>query len=112
MAALACWSGGLWSDAELASDEDRISASRERCRELVRRVYGADDEDGYERLRSLEALSVADLRRKIDAVPVDDAVSARRRDQLDAFFDATVEAAREAMLGSVTIAIRTTTCLS
>ena len=84
----------------------------ERCRELVRRVYGADDEDGYERLRSLEALSVADLRRKIDAVPVDDAVSARRRDQLDAFFDATVEAAREAMLGSVTIAIRTTTCLS
>ncbi len=98
IAAVACWMGGMWSDAEAASDEDRVTVSKRRCQVLIRRLYQRDDPDLEERTRSLEPMAVAQLRDKILALAKSDGIDATRTQQLVSLLNASADAARETML--------------
>ncbi len=97
VAAVGCWLGGMWSDAEGADEASRINASKERCRTLVRRLYGDDDQARYERLRAVDPSAIADLRAKIENEARSDASDKGRAPQLLELLDSTAAAAREAM---------------
>ena len=92
---VACWLGGVWSDAEGVSEELRGADVERRCGELVNRVYGSDDRIQNERLRAVDATEVASLKEKITAVASGDAVDASRASQLGALFDAVAAVERE-----------------
>jgi hypothetical protein len=98
IAAVACWSGGLWSDAEGVAREKRAADAERRCHEFVTRVYGTDDSVRYERIRGLERVELAEVKARILAVAANDSESATRREHLGHFFDAVAEAEREALL--------------
>lgn len=97
VAAVACWLGGVWSDAEGASEEARAADAERRCHELVTRIHGTDDKARYERLRAVEAAEVSDVKAKILDVARKDPVDARRVQQLGSLFDAAADAQRETM---------------
>jgi hypothetical protein len=97
VAAVACWFGGLWSDAEAARNEDREAAATLRCRELVRRLYDREDSDRVEQLRSLEASAVSELSDKLVALAKHDQVDARRQESLVKLLNGSAAAARETM---------------
>lgn len=97
IAGVGCWLGGLWSDALAASDEDRSAAATRRCHALVERLYGSDDADRYERVRSLESLAVSELGDKLDAVAATDAIDADRTSSLQKLLHGAADAARETM---------------
>lgn len=97
MATIACWLGGVWSDAEGATEEARAADAERRCHDLIATVYGADDKARYERLRAVEAAEISELKEKILSTAHKDGVDAARQQQLATFFDAVSAAERETM---------------
>jgi hypothetical protein len=98
VAAVGCWLGGVWSDAEGAAEADRIDASKQRCRTLVHRLYDDSDEQShYEKLRALDQSAIADISAKIATVAQNDAVDRERVEQLQQLLQAIAGAEREAM---------------
>jgi hypothetical protein len=95
--ALPCWLGGVWSDAEGATEDERIGASEGRCHEFVKRLYGHDDQVAFERLRALDAGALSDLRDEIVTTAPADPRDAGRKDQLVQLLDAVTAAEREGM---------------
>src|SRR5882724_6343468 len=67
-ATVACWLGGVWSDAEGVDEATRTKDAERRCHQLVERVYGTDDQARYERLRALDPVEVSELKTKILAI--------------------------------------------
>lgn len=99
IATIACWFGGVWSDAEGVDEATRARDAEQRCRQLVQRVYGTNDQVRYERLRAVEPVEVSELKAKILAVASADSVDHAREQQLGTFLDAVANAERETMLG-------------
>jgi hypothetical protein len=97
IAAVACWFGGLWSNAEAASDEDRVAAAKARCQDFVRRLYGRNDADRVERLRGLEPAAVLELADEIVAIAETDEIDAKRYEHLVKLLNASADVARETM---------------
>jgi hypothetical protein len=89
--AIACWLGGVWSDAEGVAQEDRAANAQRRCQKLVRDVYGSYDEARYARLRALDAAEVLELKRRILAAAGAGALA----QQLSTFIDLVADAERE-----------------
>ncbi len=99
VATIACWLGGVWTDAEGDLDDATRAADAERlCHDVVKRIYGTDDPGRFERLRAVEAGEVITARDKILAVARADSVDAARQEQLGKFFDAVADAERETMM--------------
>ncbi|HEY2409118.1 MAG TPA: hypothetical protein VGI10_24100 [Polyangiaceae bacterium] len=96
--AVACWSGGLWSDAEGADDDTGAENARLRCQELVQMVYGSNDLIRYERVRALEPVEVSELKDRIVAAARSEAAPAANVAALGLFVDRVASAEREAML--------------
>ena len=96
--AAACWFGGVWGDAEGESPEFRKQASDARCHDVVRRVYGHDDQARYEQLRALEGEVVADIAAKVETLAKEDPDDAPRSQVLAALVQAVAAAQREGML--------------
>src|ERR1700731_2985586 len=71
--ATACWFGGIWGDAEGENESTRAEASDARCHDVVRRVYGKDDDDHYRQLRALEPSVVGDIASKVESLAKEDA---------------------------------------
>ncbi|HEY1535122.1 MAG TPA: hypothetical protein VGF76_13940 [Polyangiaceae bacterium] len=97
-ATVACWLGGVWSDAEGVDDATRSKDAERRCHQLVERVYGTDDQARYERLRALDPVEVSELKAKILATARIDTVDHAREQQLGALLDAMANAERESMI--------------
>jgi hypothetical protein len=95
--AAACWFGGVWGDAEGESPEYRRLASEARCHDVVRRVYGHDDQARYEQLRALEGEVVADIAGKVETLAKEDSDDAPRSQVLAALVQAVAAAQREGM---------------
>jgi hypothetical protein len=96
--ASACWFGGIWSDAEGDSEPMRAQASDARCHDVVRRVYGADDDDRYRQLRAVEPGIVGDVAAKVESLAKEDADDAPRSQTLAKLVQSVAAAEREAML--------------
>jgi len=97
IAAAGCWMGGVWSDAEGVSAEGRAENADRRCRTLIRRVYGAEDQARYERLRALDAVEVFELREKLVAAARDEGVDVGRQQLLASLLDRIADVERETM---------------
>jgi hypothetical protein len=93
--AVACWLGGVWSDAEGVDEETRAANAQRRCQKLVRDVYGSYDEARYERLRALDAVEVSELKRRILGTAGGGSLDAVRSQQLSTFIDLVADAERE-----------------
>jgi hypothetical protein len=91
--AVACWLGGVWSDAEGVDEETRAANAQRRCQKLVRDVYGSYDEARYERLRALDAVEVSELKRRILGRAGGGSLDTVQ--QLSAFIDLVADAERE-----------------
>lgn len=65
--AAACWMGGVWSDAEGAPPATWRDRDDQRCRDLVKAIYGDFSRARYEQIRENEARAVDDLLAKIRA---------------------------------------------
>jgi len=96
--AAACWFGGIWSDGEGDSEDTRAQASDARCHDVVRRVYGRDDNDRYLQLRAVEPAVVGDIAAKVEVLAKEDSDDAPRSQTLAALVQAVAGAEREAML--------------
>lgn len=90
--------GGIWSDAEGVPAETRAANAERRCRALIERVYGTDDQGRYERLRALDAVEVFELKEKLIARARDGGVETARQQQLATFIDRAADAERETMM--------------
>jgi len=97
MLAAACWFGGIWGDAEGETEETRGRATEARCHDVVRRVYGKDDDDRYKQLRALEPSVVGDIAGKVEALAKEDSDDAPRSQTLGQLVQAVAGAEREAM---------------
>jgi hypothetical protein len=95
--AAACWFGGIWSDAEGDTEDARGHATEARCHDVVRRVYGSDDETHYMKLRSLEPDVVGDIAAKVETLAKEDPDDAPRSQTLAKLVQAIAGAEREAM---------------
>jgi hypothetical protein len=95
--AAACWFGGIWGDAEGDSEETRGHATDARCHDVVRRVYGHDDDDHYRQLRAVEPTVVGDIAGKVETLAKEDADDAPRSQILGQLVQAVAGAEREAM---------------
>jgi hypothetical protein len=96
--ASACWFGGIWGDAEGDTETTRAAASDARCHDVVRRVYGKDDDEHYRQLRALEPSVVGDIAAKVETLAKEDADDAPRSQLLAQLVQAVAGAEREAML--------------
>ncbi len=99
IATVACWLGGVWSDAQGIDEATRATDAERRCHQLVQNVYGSDDQTRYERLRAVEPVEVLELKNKILATARVDSVDRAREQQLGWLLDAAADAERETMLG-------------
>jgi hypothetical protein len=97
IAAGACWLGGVWCDAEGASEAERSDVSKRHCRELVEQAYGSDDAARVERLRAVDAVEVSELATKLDAAAHSEGLDAVHTAQLRALLSVIADAEREAM---------------
>ena len=95
--AAACWFGGIWSDAEGDTEATRGQATEARCHDVVRRVYGADDDTHYKQLRSVEPNVVTDIASKVETLAKEDSDDAPRSQTLAQLVQAVAGAEREAM---------------
>jgi hypothetical protein len=95
VAAVGCWLGGVWSDAEGVDDETRAANAQRRCQKLVRDVYGNYDQARYERLRALDAVEVSELKRRILGTAGGGALDTAGSQQLSTFIDLVADAERE-----------------
>src|SRR5579871_2000542 len=99
VATIACWLGGLWSDAQgVADPTDRAAESERRCHDLVRRLYGNDDPVHYERLRALESTEVSEVTARIQAIARMDEVDAARERDIGTMLQRVADAERETAL--------------
>jgi hypothetical protein len=98
VSSIACWMGGIWSDAEAVPPDERAANAERRCRLLLTRVYGADDQSRYERLRALDAVEVFELKEKIIAQAREAGLEPVRQHQLALFVDRVADAERETMM--------------
>ena len=80
--AAACWFGGYWSDAEGDTEDMRGQATEARCHDVVRRVYGKDDDDRYRQLRAVEPTIVGDIAAKVETLAKEDSDDAPRSQTL------------------------------
>ncbi len=96
--AAACWFGGIWSDAEGDTEDMRGQATEARCHDVVRRVYGKDDDDRYRQLRAVEPTIVGDIAAKVETLAKEDSDDAPRSQTLAQLVQAVAAAEREAML--------------
>ena len=99
IAAIACWLGNLWSEAESSDEASRELEAEQRCEQLSARSRGSSDRIPSQRLRSLEPAEVARLRNEILAIASVDSADRGRVPQLAAFFDAAANAERENVIG-------------
>lgn len=97
VASVACWLGGVWSDAQSASEQVRADDAHRNCRELVIHLYGADDQSRYERLRAVEAVEVSDLKGKVLEAARAESLDRSREENLARLLDAIANAERETM---------------
>ncbi|HEY3666336.1 MAG TPA: hypothetical protein VGL19_10060 [Polyangiaceae bacterium] len=97
-AAVACWLGGAWSDAEGIEENKRAADAERRCHQLIESAYGTDDQARYERLRAVDPVEISELKDKVSAVARFDAVDHAREAQLGTFLDAVANTEREGML--------------
>jgi hypothetical protein len=95
--AAACWFGGIWSDAEGDSEQTRGQATEARCHDVVRRVYGSDNDDHYRQMRAVEPSVVGDIAAKVEVLAKEDADDAPRSQVLGQLVQAVAAAEREAM---------------
>jgi hypothetical protein len=95
VAAVACWLGGVWSDAEGVAEETRAANAQRRCQKLVLDVYGSYDQARYERLRALDAVEILELKRRILGATGSGSLDAARAQQLSTFIDLVADAERE-----------------
>lgn len=95
--AAACWFGGIWSDAEGDTAEVRGQATDARCHDVVRRVYGKDDDVRYRELRAVEPSVVGDIAAKVEDLAKEDADDAPRSQVLAQLVQAVAGAEREVM---------------
>ena len=91
--ATACWTGGVWSDAEGVPQSEWRNRDDQRCRDLVISIYGRFDSARYEQLRANESQAVEDLLAKIRATE-----PAASRDRTTALFRDVATAMHETML--------------
>ncbi|HEY1691940.1 MAG TPA: hypothetical protein VGG39_07250 [Polyangiaceae bacterium] len=96
--AAGCWLGGFWADALGEQDEMKAKGIENRCHELERRVWGADDKAHWEQLRALEQNAQADVVAKVDETAKTDGIDGRRRAELVKLTGALGDAERETML--------------
>jgi hypothetical protein len=80
--ATACWVGALWSDGLGEAADGRKAANEKRCHDLVKSLYGSDDQRHYERLRALEAEEIEMVARVVDSIAKMDTVDGPRRETL------------------------------
>jgi hypothetical protein len=97
MLGTACWFGGLWSDAENESGDMKKAAIEGRCRDVVHRIYDADDATKIERFRALEAKEVGDFVTRVEGLAENDAVDGPRKDKLAKLAGAIADVQRELM---------------
>jgi hypothetical protein len=95
--AASCWFGGEWADALGEQDDTKKAGIENRCHELERRVWGADDKTHYEQLRALEQNAMADVIAKVDETAKTDSVDGPRRDAVVKLTTALAEAQKETM---------------
>lgn len=95
IAAGACWLGGVWSDAEGASEIERSDASRKRCQALIESTYGRADEGRFERFRAVDAVELSDYANKVAAAASTDHLDAAQLAELRGALSALAEAERE-----------------
>src|SRR5260370_524803 len=74
-----CWFGGLWSDAEGASPDQRVAAGGARCMQLASQIGSSGDLATYDRLRELEPATVDKLYAEIEKRAKDGGVEEPRR---------------------------------
>ncbi len=95
IAAVACWLGGVWSDAEERTIEARGTDADRRCEAFVNHLYGSYDKTRTERLRGLDAAEVSTLKDKIAAAARAESLSSARVTELGKFIDVVADAERE-----------------
>ncbi len=99
IAAAACWSGGVWSEALGEEDLMKEKGVEARCYDLERRVWPhAQDKVHYEQLRALEMNAVADVVAKVDETAKTDRADGATRDALVSLTSALADEERELML--------------
>jgi len=91
--AMACWAGGVWSDAEGAPPARWRERDDQRCLDLVNAVWGRFDPARYEQIRATEDRAVGDLLAKIRSTE-----PAATRERTVALFRDVAAAAHEGML--------------
>jgi hypothetical protein len=95
--AASCWFGGMWSDAEGATNwEDRRIASEKRCAAIVAQLWGTDDHAKVEAFRRLEKTNVDRLGAEVDRLAAGDPVDGPRKDAIGKLLGAVEAAQREA----------------
>jgi hypothetical protein len=93
--AAACWYGGLWSGAEGTPPEERRSADENRCRGLVKRLYGVEDKVKLDQLRLVDAAVVDKLAGEIEGLAGRDPVDGAHKEALGRVLRALAAAQRE-----------------
>jgi len=96
--AVACWLGGVWSDAEARTEEARGTEADRRCDAFVNRLYGSYDKTRTERLRALDPVEVSSLKDKISAAAQAESLGSARAAELGKFIDVVADAEREVTL--------------
>jgi hypothetical protein len=76
----------------------KAGAIENRCHDLERHVWGADDKTHYEQLRAFEQNAVADVVAKVDSTAKSDVVDGPRREALVKLATVLSEALKETMM--------------
>jgi hypothetical protein len=76
----------------------KVTGIENRCHDLERHVWGADDKTHYEQLRAFERNAVGDVVARVDATAKADAVDGPRREVLVKLTEALADALNETML--------------
>jgi hypothetical protein len=93
--AASCWFGGLWADALGEQDQMKTTGIENRCHDLERHTWGADDKTHYEQMRALEQNATSDVLAKIDSTAKSDGMDGARREALVRVATALADAVKE-----------------
>jgi hypothetical protein len=95
--AAACWFGGMWSDAEGATNaEDRRIASEKRCSAIVQKLYGTDDHLKMEAFRRVEKTTLDRVAAEVDRLAAGESLDGPHKDALGRLLRAVAAAQHEA----------------
>jgi hypothetical protein len=97
MLATGCWYGGVWSEAEGVAIAKRRAVDRDRCEQVVARVYGRSSRARYLQLRAFEPSVVDDLVSRVESLAVADPADAHHVGALSDLLRAVADAQRENM---------------